>query len=622
MRKYLVVFLALAVVGSAAALHATVTVVIHPASIPVTFTGQAQFTATVTGSSNGVQWAVNGIVGGNSTVGTISATGLYLPPSTVGSYTISAKVIGSSVKGTAKAYVTNYAGVFTYQNNSQRTGQNTSEIALTPANVNQTTFGKLFTYTLDGYVRAQPLYMANLLIPGQGYHNLTFVATEHNSVFAFDADGLQTTPIWQVSFNNAAEGISAIPSSTFASYCQYCTFQPEWGITATPVIDPTTNTIYVEARTQQVSGSTTTYFHTLHALDVTTGEEKFGGPVVIQASAPGTGDGSVDGVINFDPYWQMIRPALLFSNGTVYLASASLGDEGPYHGWVLAYSAATGVLQQTGVLVTTPNGSMGGVWQDGAGLSADTEGNIYLSTGNGTFDVNTGGIDYSESALKITQNPVSGTLSIADFFTPYDQAKLNTYDWDLSSAGLTILPPQPGPYPNLAIAGGKEGTIYLLNLDSMGGYNASGNTQIPQQLIGAIRGSVPGQAVDGFWNEPSYWNGYVYIFALHDVLRVFTLQNGLLSTAAVNKGTIQMNAPLAVISANANENPVIWVLQWEKSILRAYKYNNMENQIYGTNQNPTRDGLDGHTAKTAPIVANGRVYVGTTTNLDVYGLLP
>jgi hypothetical protein len=622
MRKVSVVLMALAILGGAGVLSAQITVTIHPANIPVTFTGQAQFTATVTGSPNGVQWAVNGILGGNSTVGTISTSGLYLPPPTVGSYTISAKVIGSSVKSTAKAYVTNYAGIFTYQNNNQRTGQNTSEIALTPGNVNQTTFGKLFSYTLDGYVRAQPLYMANLLIPNQGYHNVVYVATEHNSVYAYDADGLQTTPIWQVSFNNDAAGISAIPSATFASFCDYCTFQPEWGITATPVIDPATNTIYVEARTQQVSGSVTTYFHTLHALDVTTGEEKFDGPVVIQASAPGTGDGSVDGTINFDPFWQMIRPALLFSNGTVYLASASLGDEGPYHGWVLGYSAATGTLQQTGVFITTPNGSMGGIWQDGSGLSSDSEGNIYLSTGNGTFDADTGGQDYSESAIKLTANPVSGALSLADYFTPYDQAKLNTYDWDLCSGGLTILPDQPGTYPHLALTGGKEGTLYMINRDAMGGYNASGNTQIPQQVVGAIRGSVPGQPVDGVWNEPSFWNGYVYIFGLHDVLKVFTLKNGVLSNTAANKGTIQMNAPLAVISANGNANPVIWVLQWEHAILRAYKYNNMTAQIYGTNQNPTRDGLDGHTAKTGPIVANGRVYVGTTTNLDVYGLLP
>jgi hypothetical protein len=319
----------------------------------------------------------------------------------------------------------------------------------------------------------------------------------------------------------------------------------------------------------------------------------------------------------------MIRPALLLSNGTVYLASASLGDSGPYHGWVLGYSAATGVLQQTGVWLSTPNGSMGGIWQDGAGLSADSEGNIYFNTGNGTFDVDTGGVDYSESAIKLTPDPVTGALSLADYFTPYDQATLNTWDWDLTSAGLTILPDQTtGTYPHLALTGGKEGTLYLLNRDAMGGYNSSSNGQIPQEIVGAIRGSVPHQAVDGVWNEPSYWNGYVYIFGLHDVLKVFSLKNGLLSTTALNQGTIQMNAPLAVISANGNINPIIWVLQWERSFLRAYKYNNMTAQIYGTNQNPTRDGLDGHTAKTEPIVANGRVYVGTSTNLDIYGLLP
>jgi|SRR5579862_1100685 hypothetical protein len=622
MRKLSVLFLALAIVGCAGLSSAQVTVTVHPANIPVTFTGHVQFTATVTGSSNGVVWAVNGIIGGNSTVGTISTAGLYTPPQTVASYTITAKVVGGSAKGTAKVYVENLAGAFTYQYNNQRTGANTSEVALTPANVNTKTFGKLFTYALDGYVRAQPLYMANVLIPSQGYHNLVFVATEHNSVFAFDADGLQTTAIWQTNFNNTGEGISAIPSSAFGSFCPYCLNQPEWGITATPVIDPTTNTIYVEARTQQVSNGVTTYFHTLHALDVTTGEEKFNGPVVIQASLPGTGDGSVGGEIAFDPFYEMIRPALLLVNGTVYMGAASLGDYGPYHGWILAYSAATGTLEQTGAWLTTANGSMGGVWQDGAGLSADTDGNIFFTTGNGTFDVNTGGVDYSESAIKMSQNAISGALSVEDYFTPYDQAKLNTYDWDLSSAGMTILPDQTGTYPHLAMTGGKEGTIYMLNRDDMGGYNSNGNTQIPQQVVGAIRGSVPGQPVDGYWNEAAFWNGYVYIFPLHDVLHVFTLKNGVLSNKAANMGTIQMNAPVPVISANNNANPVIWALQWEKSILFAYKYNNMSANIYATTQNETRDAPDGHTVKSAPIVANGRVYVGTSTNLDAYGLLP
>ncbi len=620
MRKYSIIFLAF-ILGTAALLSAQVTVAVHPLRIPVTFRGTVQFTATVSGSTNGVQWAVDGVAGGNATTGTITATGLYTPPAKVGTHTVSATVTGTSVEGSAKAYVSNYAGVFTYQNNNQRTGLNPSEIALTPSSVNHTTFGKLFTYPIDGYVRNQPLYVANVLIPKQGYHNLVFVATEHDSVFAFDADGLQTTPIWQTSFINPAAGVTTIPSSAFISFCNYCT-QPEFGITATPVIDPATKTLYVEARTQEVSNGVTSYVHRLHALDVTTGEEKFGGPIEIQATAPGTGDGSVGGVLTFDPFWQMVRPALLFANNTVYIGSASLGDDGPYHGWVLAYSAATGTLQQTGVFVTTPNGEQGGVWQDGAGLSADTEGNIYFSTGNGTFDADSGGQDYGESVIKLTQNPVTGALSLADYFTPYDQSKLNTYDWDLSSAGWTILPDQTGAFPHLAIGGGKEGTIYVVNRDSMGGYNASSNAQIPQSITGQIRGSVPGQPVNGIWNEPGYWNGYVYMFGLKDVLKAFQLTNGVLSSTPVFQGTQQMRAPTPVISSNGNNTPLIWALQWDLSVLHAYNYNNLATQIYGTNQVPARDATDGRTAKSSPIVANGRVYVGTETNLDVYGLLP
>lgn len=620
MKKYSIMFLTF-VLATAALLSAQVTVSVHPLRIPVTFRGTVQFTATVSGSTNGVQWAVDGVAGGNTTTGTITATGLYTPPAKVGTHTVSATVTGTSVEGSAKAYVSNYAGVFTYQNNNQRTGLNPSEIALTPSSVNHTTFGKLFTYPIDGYVRNQPLYVANVLIPKQGYHNLVFVATEHDSVFAFDADGLQTTPIWQTSFINPAAGVTTIPSSAFISFCNYCT-QPEFGITATPVIDPATKTLYVEARTQEVSNGVTSYVHRLHALDVTTGEEKFGGPIEIQATAPGTGVGSVGGVLTFDPFWQMIRPALLFANNTVYLGSASLGDDGPYHGWVLAYSAATGTLQQTGVFVTTPNGEQGGVWQDGAGLSADTEGNIYFSTGNGTFDADSGGQDYGESVIKLTQNPVTGALSLADYFTPYDQSKLNTYDWDLSSAGWTILPDQTGAFPHLAIGGGKEGTIYVVNRDSMGGYNASSNAQIPQSITGQIRGSVPGQPVNGIWNEPGYWNGYVYMFGLKDVLKAFQLTNGVLSSTPVFQGTQQMRAPTPVISSNGNNTPLIWALQWDLSVLHAYNYNNLATQIYGTNQVPARDATDGRTAKSSPIVANGRVYVGTETNLDVYGLLP
>ena len=621
MRKYSVVFLALCILSCAAFLSAQVTVVVHPAHIPVTFRGTAQFTATVTGSTNGVTWAVDNIPGGNASTGTISTTGLYKPPAKVGIHTVTAEVTGTTTKASGKVYVENYAGVFTYQNDNQRTGQDNSEIALIPASVNHATFGKLFNFSIDGYVRNQPLYMANVMIPGQGYHNLVFIATEHDSVYAFDADGLQTTPIWHVNFTDPANGITTIPNSAFLSFCNYCT-QPEFGITATPVIDPSTNTIYVEARTQVVSNNVTSYVQQLHALDITTGDEKFGGPVVIQATAPGTGVGSVGGVLTFDPFWQMVRPALLFLNGTVYLASASLGDAGPYHGWILGYSASTGTLQQTSVFVTTPNGSRGGVWQDGAGLSADTDGNIYFATGNGTFDAENGGQDYGVSELKITPNPVTGALSLTDYFTPYDQGKLNTYDWDLSSAGVTILPDQTGTYPHLAIGGGKEGTIYVMNRDSMGGYNSSSNSQIPQSITGAIRGSVPGQPVDGFWNEPGYFNGYVYIFGLQDVLKGFTLTNGVLSTTAVTQGTVQMRAPVPVITSNGTSDGIVWVLQWDHSVLRAYNYNNLATQLYGTNQVPARDTMDGRTAKSAPMVANGRVYVATETNVDVYGLLP
>jgi hypothetical protein len=597
----------------------TITVVVHPNVSPVTFTGSIQFTAQVTGSSNQLNWYVDSIPNGNSTVGTINTTGLYVPPQTTGSHTIEAEVRDTSASGTATAVVTNYAGVLTYQNDNQRDGLNSQEILLTPTNVVQANFGKLFTYSVDGEVRAQPLYIANLSIPGAGYHNVVYVATEHDSVFAFDADGRQTTPLWQVNFTDASNGVTTIPSSAFGSFCNYCLDQPEFGITATPVIDPTTNTIFVEARTQEVSGSTTTYVHQVHALDLTTGEEKFGGPVVIAASVAGTGSGSQSGVVSFDGFYEMVRPALLLSNGVVYIASASLGDELPYHGWVIGYNSQT--LAQEGVFNSTPNGKAGGIWQNAAGMATDTSGNIFFQTGNGTFDANTGGSDYSESVIELVPNSADGSLSVGDYFTPYTQNTLTVHDWDMASAGITVLPDQPGPYPHLAIGGGKAGTIYLLNRDDLGGYNSS-TDQVVQELVGAIRPSSTTQDY-GIWNTAAFWNGYVYIFGQHDVLKVFQLTNGVLSSSPVSEGVLGMSAPVPVVSANGTTNGVLWVLEWEHSILRAYNASgDVLHELYDTDQDASRDALDGVGVKTMPIVANGRVYVGTSTNLDVYGPLP
>src|SRR5579872_3749560 len=284
--------------------------------------------------------------------------------------------------------------VLTFHNDNQRTGQYLAETNLTPANVNTTTFGRLFICPVDGQLYAQPLYMAGVPITGQGVHNVAFVATEHDSVYAFDADA--GTPLWQASFINPSAGVTTVPNGDVNSG----NVAPEIGITSTPVIDPVSMTLYVEAKTKEVSGTTTSYVHRLHALDLGSGTEKFGGPVVIHPVVSGTGDGN-DGAghVPFSGLRQMNRPALLLAGGVVYLAYGSHGDTSPYHGWVLGFNAQT--LQPQGVYITTPNGGLGGLWQGGDGPAADSSNNIYIITGNGTYD-GTSKNDYGDSYVKLT----------------------------------------------------------------------------------------------------------------------------------------------------------------------------------------------------------------------------
>src|SRR5579884_1450921 len=271
------------------------------------------------------------------------------------------------------------ATVLTYHNDNARTGLNSGETILTPADVNSTSFGKLFSYHLDGQMYAQPLYVPNLAIPGKGTHDVVFAATEHDSVYAFDADtnGPGGGLLWQASFINPTAGVTTMPTADVGS----SGVSPEIGITSTPVIDPATNTLYVVAMTKEVSGTTVSYHQRLHALDITTGDEKFGGPVDIQASVPGTGDSAVNGVVSFDPKRHLQRAALLLDHGYVYIAWASHFDQRPYHGWLMAYNATT--LRQAAVFNVTPNGNEGGLWFGGGGPSADADGNVFISTGNG-----------------------------------------------------------------------------------------------------------------------------------------------------------------------------------------------------------------------------------------------
>ena len=586
---------------------------VSPRASVLTFTQTQQFTAS-TGFGN-VTWLVDGVVGGSSSSGTITTAGLYTPPASVGTHTVTATT-DQQQAANATVYVSNYAGTLTYHNDNLRTGQNNNETVLTPANVNPGQFGKLFSYSLDGIAFASPLYVANVSIPGKGFHNVVYVATENDSVYAFDADGLSSTPLWQVSFLRT--GVTPVPCADVGECGDIPT---EIGITGTPVIDQASGTMYVVAKTKEGAN----YVQRLHALDITTGAEKFGGPVVIAASVPGTGSGSSGGQVAFDALRENQRPGLLLSNGVVYFAFGSHGDNTPWHGWVLGYNATT--LQQVMAYNATPNDNGGGIWQSGGGLATDATGNIYFTTSNGGFDVNSGGVDYGDSIEKLAPNG-----SVVDYFTPHDQLNMDVNNLDLGSAGPVLLVDQTtGPYPHLLISAGKGGTIYVINRDNMGHYNSNSDNQIVQVLVGALPN---GNEEIGNFSAPVYFNGYVYFAAVNDTLKAFQLTNGLLSTAPTSQSAAiyPIRGGSFAVSANGNTNGIVWAIQNNgpsanndsgvPGVLFAYDATNLANELYDSSQAGGRDTMDWATKFSIPLVANGKVFVAGQTQLDAYGLLP
>jgi hypothetical protein len=507
----------------------------------------------------------------------------------------------------------NVQGIYTHHYDNLRTGQNINETVLTPANVNKATFGKKFVFPVDGWIHAQPLYVANVSIGGAA-HNVVYIATEHDSVYAFDADGLVTAPLWQASFINPGAGITTVPGSDVGNSA---VGQPEFGIQATPVIDPVAGTIFVLARSKE-NGA---YFLRLHGLDIASGLERSGSPVTIQVSVTGTGLGSVGGQLTYDPLRQNVRPGMVLASGIVYFAAASLEDTDPYHGWIVGYNSQT--LALAGVFNATPNGTRGGIWQSGSGIAADGLGNLYVQTGNGSFDATQGGQDYGDSILKVqqTSSGSNGTgLNLVDSFTPYNQAALSTADMDLSSGGVLLLPDQPGAHPHELIGGGKQGTLYVVDRDAMGGFNGSGNTQIVQALPGALPATTP-TVPAGLWSTPTYWNNRVYFTGRHDVIKMFTLQNGQL-VGPVSEGKTAMTYMSSVVSSNGNSNGILWVLQNDAgNTLHAFDTDDLTREYYNTNQSGTRDVPGGTTRFSVPLVVNGSVYLGSQAELDVYGLL-
>jgi hypothetical protein len=500
--------------------------------------------------------------------------------------------------------------VVTYHNDNARTGQNLSETTLTPSNVNSNNFGKLRFLAVDGLVDAEPLYLSNLVVAG-ATHNVVFVPTENGTVYAFDPDsGVQ---LWKHSVLQSGE----IPGDDHG--CGQV--GPKIGVTSTPVIDRSkgpNGAIFVVTMSKNTSSGT--YFHRLHALDITTGAELFGGPTTIQATFPGTGDNSSNGNVVFDATQYKERAGLLLLNGVIYTTWASHCDIRLYTGWIISYSEST--LQRVSVLNIIPNGSEGSIWMSGAGPAADSSGNIYFLTANGTFDttLDANGFpangDYGNAFMKLsTKNNV---LAVADYFNMDNTVSESGGDVDLGSGGALVLPDLTdgnGKVQHLAVGAGKDSNIYVVNRDSMGKFNSANNNSIYQELSGALPG--------GIWGMAAYFNGVVYYAGVGDPLVAFPITNAKLNGSPASQSGNSFGYPGATpsISANGTVNGIVWAVEnGGTAVLHAYDATDLSKELYNSNQAGSRDHFAGNKFIT-PMIANGKVFVGTPNGVAVFGLL-
>ncbi len=595
---------------NAAATKPTITT--QPVNTTVSAGNAATFTVAASGTAPlSYQWTKNG-----TNVGTNSAT--YTTAATTSSdngaqikVTVSNSA-GSTPSNTITLTVTttlpppSSANVLTYHNDVGRTGQNLNETILTHSNVNSTSFGKKAFLTTDGLVDAEPLYVSNLQIGG-ATHNVVFVVTEHNSVYAFDADTF--TQLWKVSMTPSGEA-----SSDAVNGCGQVT--PEIGITSTPVIDlkaGPNGTIYLVAMTKNGS----TYFQRLHALDLTTGADLAGSPVTIQATFPNN-----SGTTTFAPKQYKERAALLLLNGVIYTSWASHSDIGPYTGWVMGYSQSS--LQQTSVIDITPNGSLAAIWMAGAGLAADSTGNIYFLAGNGTFDdtLNSSGFpengDYGNAFIKLST--IGNKLAVADYFNMFNTDSESAGDTDLGSGGAMVLPDLQDSAQNtwhLAVGAGKDTHMYVVNRDMMGKFNAQNDNAIYQQLSSVLPGGV--------WAMPAYFNGTIYYGSVNAPLKAFTITNAKVAASASSSSSASFGYPGSTpsVSANGTSNGIVWAVQnGGTAVLHAYDGSNLATELYNSNQAAnSRDHFAGNKFIT-PMIANGKVFVGTPTGVIVFGQLP
>ena len=589
------------------------TITAEPSNQTVSVGQTATFSVTAAGSATlNYQWQK-----GTTTIAGATSSS-YTTPATTASdngsqFTVAVSNSAGSVTSNAATLRVNAAvastDVLTYHDDIARTGQNLNETILTTSNVTSSKFGKLGFYPMDGLVDAQPLYASNVAVPGNGTHNLLVAATEHDSVYAFDADS--GTTIWRTSMLKAGETTSDDRG------CGQIT--PEIGVTSTPVIDRTrgaNGVVYVVA----MSKNGTTYHQRVHALDLALGTELFGGPVDVQAKYPGTGDNTDGTNVTFDPKQYAERAGLLLMNGTLYTGWTSHCDFRPYTGWIIAYNAAT--LAQSSVLNVTPNGSEGSIWMSGAGLAADNSGNIYFLDANGTFDATLNGSgfpasgDYGNAFMKLS---TSSGLAVADYFEMDNQAAENGSDTDLGSGGALVLPDlgdAAGHTVHLAVGAGKDSNLYVVNRDAMGKLTAN-NVVIYQELAGQLPGGV--------WAMPAYFNHTVYYGSVGSPIQAFKITNARLPTTATSHTSNSFGYPGATpsVSANGTSNGIVWAVENSSpAVLHAYDAVTL-NELYNSNQaSGARDQFGNGNKFIPPTIVNGKVFVGTPTGVAVFGLLP
>ncbi len=569
--------------------------------------------ATWASSSTGVATVNSTGTATSQSLGATQSTGYTSIRATVGA--ISGVSILSVSNHTANP--SGFAGVFMQHNDILRTGQNVNETALTPTVVKTTTsFGKKFTQGVDGYVYAQPLYVPNVNIGGAN-HNVVYVATENDSVYAFDADsntGANANPLWHANLIDTSHGAAAGAQPVTNSQVGCGDLVPKIGITSTPVIDPSTGTMYVETKSSEGSS----FPHRLHAIDITTGDEKFSGPTLISAnvSVPG-------GTVSFNGQTHLNRPGLLWLNGLIYIAYASHCDNTPYHGWLFAYDASN--LAQKAAFLSTPeatsNGGLAGFWMSGAGVAADSNANVFITSGNGDFDTtNIPARLLGDSVLKLFFN--GSSIALSDYFTPYNQGSLDGGDTDLGSGGVLLLPDQSGATPHELVQVGKQGSIYVINRDQFTlnnlHYCKSNCNGTDAQIAQEIQGKV-----SGLWSMPAYWNGAVYFQGAGDNLKSFPVTNGVFANTSASASTSTIGYPGATpsISSSGNSNGIVWAIApGGGAVLEAFDPANGLATLYNSS---TQGASTGQGVKfSVPTIANGKVYVGTQTGVDVYGTLP